>query len=50
MQTDGRDFTVINADIAEGYFSFMKARYRDHRGLSPLKRKAFFNWFFYLKP
>jgi len=24
----------------------MKARYRDHRGLSSLKRKAFFNWFF----
>jgi transposase-like protein len=37
-------------NLAEGYFSFMKARYRDHRGLSPLKRKAFFNWFFYLKP
>ena len=37
-------------NLAEGYFSFMKTRYRDHRGLSPLKRKAFFNWFFYLKP
>ena len=36
-------------NLAEGYFSFMKTRYRDHRGLSPLKRKAFFNWFFYLK-
>lgn len=30
-------------------FSFMKTRYRDHRGLSSRKRKAFFNWFFYLK-
>jgi len=36
-------------NLAEGYFSFMKTRYRDHRGLSPLKRNAFFNWFFYLK-
>jgi len=36
-------------NLAEGYFSFMKTRYRDHRGLSPLKRKAFFSWFFYLK-
>lgn len=36
-------------NLAEGYFSFMKTRYRDHRGLSPLKRKAFFKWFFYLK-
>jgi transposase-like protein len=37
-------------NLAEGYFSFMKTRYRDHRGLSPPKRKAFFDWFFYLKP
>jgi len=37
-------------NLAEGYFSFMKSRYRDHRGLSSLKREAFFNWFFYLKP
>jgi hypothetical protein len=36
-------------NLAEGYFSFMKTRYRDHRGLSSLKRKAFFDWFFYLK-
>lgn len=36
-------------NLAEGYFSFMKTRYRDHRGLSSLKRKAFFHWFFYLK-
>jgi len=36
-------------NLAEGYFSFMKTRYRDHRGLSPLKRRAFFNRFFYLK-
>jgi len=41
---------VKTTNLAEGYFSFMKTRYRDHRGLSPLKRRAFFNWFFYLKP
>jgi len=35
---------------AEGYFSLMKHRYRDHRGLSPRKRKSFFNWFFFLRP
>ena len=36
-------------NLAEGYFSFLKSRYRDHRGLSPKSRKAFFEWFFYLK-
>jgi len=40
---------VKTTNLAEGYFSFMKTRYRDHRGLSSRKRKAFFNWFFYLK-
>jgi hypothetical protein len=38
------------SNLAEGYFSFMKSRYRDHRGLSPKKRANFFNWFFILKP
>lgn len=37
-------------NMAEGYFSFMKFRYRDHRGLSPKKRKSFFNWFFFFRP
>lgn len=38
------------SNLAEGYFSFMKSRYRDHRGLSREKRANFFNWFFILKP
>jgi len=37
-------------NLAEGYFSFLKSRYRNHRGLSPKKRQAFFQWFFFLKP
>lgn len=37
-------------NLAEGYFSFLKNRYRDHPGLSPKKRRAFFSWFFFLKP
>jgi len=37
-------------NLAEGYFSFLKSRYRDHRGLSPKKRRTFFQWFFFLKP
>lgn len=37
-------------NLAEGYFSFMKSRYRDHRGLSPKKRQKYFEWFFFLKP
>ncbi len=33
----------------EGYFSRLKANYRQHRGLSPCRRKAYFRWYFYLK-
>jgi hypothetical protein len=36
-------------NLAEGYFSFLKSRYRSHRGLSPKRRRAFFEWFFQLK-
>lgn len=36
-------------NMAEGYFSFMKFRYRDHRGLAPKKRRSFFNWFFFFR-
>jgi len=32
----------------EGYFSRLKARYRQHRGLSPMQRKNYFAWYFYL--
>lgn len=37
-------------NLAKGYLSFLKSRYRNHRGLSPKKRQAFFQWFFFLKP
>lgn len=32
----------------EGYFSRLKMRYRQHRGLNPEKRKNYFRWFFHL--
>jgi len=34
----------------EGYFSRLKAHYRQHRGLHPSKRTNYFNWYFYLRP
>ncbi len=34
----------------EGYFSRLKAHYRNHRGLNVNKRFNYFNWFFNLKP
>lgn len=33
----------------EGYFSRLKANYRQHRGLSPNRRKSYFQWYFHLK-
>ncbi len=39
-----------STNLAEGYFSNMKNRYREHRGLAPKKRTSFFNWYFILKP
>lgn len=33
----------------EGYFSRLKTNYRQHRGLSPKRRKNYFKWYFYLK-
>lgn len=39
-----------STNLAEGYFSNMKSRYREHRGLAPQKRSFFFNWYFILKP
>lgn len=38
-----------NTNLAEGYFSHMKKRYLEHRGLARQKREAFFTWFFFLK-
>lgn len=34
----------------EGYFSRLKDRYHDHRGLSPERRAAYFQWYFHLCP
>lgn len=34
----------------EGYFSQLKDKYHDHRGLSPQKRRSYFTWYFFLKP
>jgi len=33
----------------EGYFSRLKANYRQHRGLSPKRRTNYFQWYFHLK-
>jgi len=32
----------------EGYFSRLKNRYRNHRGLPPTKRRHYFDWYFHL--
>jgi transposase-like protein len=32
----------------EGYFSRLKARYRQHRGLPPSQRTQYFQWYFHL--
>lgn len=42
--------TPCTTNQAEGYFSRMKDKYHDHRGLSPKKRAAYFQWYFVLKP
>jgi len=34
----------------EGYYSRLKQRYRQHRGLTRDKLHTYFNWYFYLKP
>src|SRR3989337_4239062 len=34
----------------EGYFSRLKAHYRQHRGLHPSKRANYFSWYFYHRP
>jgi len=34
----------------EGYFSRLKSRYRQHRGLSPHRRPKYFAWYFRLVP
>ena len=34
----------------EGYFSRLKSRYRQHRGLSPHRRPNYFAWYFHFVP
>ena len=34
----------------EGYFARLKQHYRQHRGLAPHKRFAYFQWYFFLRP
>jgi hypothetical protein len=40
----------ISTNSLEGYFSRLKGRYRQHRGLSRLKRNSYFQWYFYYVP
>ena len=46
--TDPNISRTTNA--VEGYFSRVKEHYRLHRGLSKKNRKAYFQWYFFLKP
>ena len=39
-----------STNALEGYFSRLKQRYRQHRGLSKHKRKVYFQWYTYLCP
>lgn len=39
---------AFSTNALEGYFGFMKERYRRHRGMSEQHRKAYFLWFFHL--
>jgi hypothetical protein len=50
-------FTYLNdqniphsTNALEGYFSRLKLRYRQHRGLSKRNRFNYFTWYFYLVP
>lgn len=39
-----------STNALEGYFSRLKQRYRQHRGLSKRNRSNYFSWYFYLCP
>lgn len=39
-----------STNLLEGYFSRLKAKYRNHRGLAIKKRFNYFKWFFFLHP
>jgi transposase-like protein len=38
-----------STNLVEGYFSLMKNRYRNHRGLPAVLHHAYFTWYFFLK-
>ncbi len=40
----------ISTNSLEGYFSRLKGRYRQHRGLNKEKRNDYFNWYFHFVP
>jgi len=46
----GDDRIARTTNGLEGYFARLKMRYRQHRGLSPNRRQAYFQWYFFLKP
>jgi hypothetical protein len=39
-----------STNALEGYFARLKHRYRQHRGLAPHHRDAYFRWYIYLCP
>lgn len=41
---------ALSTNGLEGYFSRLKAGYRQHRGLHPAKRSNYFSWYFKLRP
>jgi hypothetical protein len=41
---------VRSTNALEGYFGRLKEHYRRHRGLSPKRRSAYFQWHFHLVP
>lgn len=40
----------FSTNSLEGYFSRLKSRYRQHRGLSKTKLNNYFSWYLFLKP
>lgn len=43
-------FIPTTTNGLEGYFSRLKSRYRQHRGLSQKRRTSYFAWYFHLVP
>jgi hypothetical protein len=40
----------VSTNSLEGYFSRLKTHYRQHRGLTMVKRENYFQWYFYFVP